>query len=193
MNKLLAIILVAAAGFVAYYRTASSGGPDLTINGNEVLLATHDLDVRFTRTDGFGDTYMLFGGTYLEHVNAIGNVFLAGLSIREARPIHRRHPDFHLCASPGASLAKKAVEDIDVVPTDGRVLRELRSTLDDFEASIRSGGDRVCVALRGSELVMTDAEIREIHESVKDKFPRQNYRLVESVERVDCKQALTGA
>jgi hypothetical protein len=191
MKKLLVVAVVAVAAWFGIRQLLPPGGPDLTISGDEVLLATGDLDVRFTKGKDFDDTYMVFGGAHVDHRNAIANVTLAGLSVRHAKPIYRRHPDFHRCASPGAALAKAKVVQLDMVPADGKALDTLRSSLEEFGDNIREGGDRVCVHLSGSRLELDSAEVREVGEEISDRFDRAEFYLVDSVRQVECVQALS--
>jgi hypothetical protein len=193
MKKLLVLLAVVVIASFAVRQLTSTKGPDLTINGDEVLLATGDLDVRFSKRGSFSDTYMVFGGGHLDHRNAVANVTLAGLSVREAKPIYRRYPDFHRCASPGAALAKDKVTQLDMVPVNGKTLRLIKSSLEDFDESIRTGGDRVCVRLRGSHLKLKSVEVREVAENVTDTFKMTDFYLVDSASRVECRQALAGA
>jgi hypothetical protein len=193
MKILLVLLAVGVAAWFAFHTFMAPGGPDLTINGDEVLLATGDLDVRFSKGKSFEDTYMVFGGMHLEHRNAVANVSLAGLSVRHARPIYSRYPDFHLCASPGAALAKDKVVSLDMVPADGETLQELTSTIEQFEDNTRNGGDRVCVRLSGSKMKLTSAEIREVGENVTETFKMSEFYLVDSASRVECQGALGGA
>jgi len=191
MKKLLIFVVVAVAAFFGVRLMLPSGAPDLTISGDEVLLATGDLDVRFTKGKDFDDTYMVFGGAHVDHRNAIANVTFAGLSVRHAKPIYRRHPDFHRCASPGAVLAKSKVVQLDMVPADGKALDRLRSSLEDFSDNIRDGGDRVCVHLSGSRLELDSAEVREVGEEISERFDRADFYLVDSVRQVECEQILS--
>jgi hypothetical protein len=193
MKALLALLFVGVAGWFVYQMIGASGGPDLKFEGDEVLLATGDLDVRFSKGKTFEDTYMVFGGLHLEHRNAVANISLAGLSMRHAKPIHRRFPDFDRCASPGASLAKDKVTSLDMVPADGETLKVLASTLKEFEKNIQEGGDRVCVQLSGTKLNLTSAEIREVGENVTETMKMSDFYLVDSASRVECKEALGGA
>lgn len=193
MKKLLILAFVAAAGWFGIRQLLPSGAPDLTISGDEVLLATGDLDVRFTKGEDFDDTFMVFGGAHVDHRNAIANVTLAGLSVRHAKPIYRQHPDFDRCASPGAALAESKVVQLDMVPVDGDVLETLESSLEDFSDSLRSGGDRVCLHLSGSRLQLASAEVREVGEEISDRFDRAEFYLVDSVRRVECAQVLREA
>ena len=117
MKAVLVLLVVGVVGWFAFQAFMAPGGPDLTINGDEVLLATGDLDVVFSKGKTFEDTYMVFGGGHLEHRNALANVSIAGLSMRHAKPIARRYPDFDRCASPGAEKA--------AIPS--RVMRGFRS------------------------------------------------------------------
>jgi hypothetical protein len=187
---LLAIVVVAGLGIRQLMKPSA---PDLTIRGDEVTLATGDLDVRFSKGKSFEDTFMVFGGGHLEHRNAIANVSLAGLSVSHAKRIQRQYPDFHRCASPGAALAKDRVVDLDMVPADAETLSQLVSTLEEFDDSINNDGDRVCVHLRGAHMKLTSAEIREVGENVTDTFQMTDFYLVDSARRVVCQEALAGA
>ena len=193
MKKILVILVVAAAAWFGIRQILSSKGPDLTIDGDEVLLATGDLDVRFAKGKPFDDTYMVFGGGHLDHRNAIANVTLAGLSLRDAKPIYQRYPDFHRCASPGAMQAKDKVVQLDMVPVDTEALTILRSSLEEFEDNIRNGGDRVCVRLQGSRMTLTSAEVRQVGEEITDQIQMTDFYLVDSASRVECRQVLGDA
>ena len=193
MKRVLALLAVVGAVWFGIHMASSPKGPDLTIGADEVLLATGDLDVRFTKGKSFEGTYMVFGGGNLDHRNALANVSLAGLSVRHAKTIHRQYPDFHRCASPGASLAKDKVVSLDIVPADGETLGLLRSTLEDFDDSIQSGGDRVCVELHGTRLKLASVEVREVGEDVTDTVQMTKFYLVDSVSRVDCREAMRDA
>lgn len=193
MKRALVLLALAGAVWFGIHMASSPKGPDLTIGSDEVLLATGDLDVRFNRGKPFDGTYMVFGGGSLDHPNALANISLAGLSVRHAKAIHSRYPDFHRCASPGAPLAKEKVVSLDIVPADGETLGRLRSTLEDFDDSIRNGGDRVCVELHGTRLELAGVEVREVGEDVTDTIQMTKFYLVDSVSRVDCQQAMRDA
>jgi hypothetical protein len=193
MKALLVLLAVGVAGWFAFQFLTAPGGPDLTIDGDRVLLATGDLDVEFSRGKSFEDTYMLFGGMHLEHRNAIASLSLAGLSMRHAKPIYRRFPDFDRCASKGAPLAKARVQDLNMVPADGETLQVIASTIEQFEENIRSGGERVCLQLSGSKLKLDSVEVREVGEDVTDTIKMSDFQLVESASPVNCKELLEGA
>lgn len=189
MKKLLIVLVVAALGWIAWSRLAAPDGPDLTITGSEIALATADLDVRFTRSETLDGTYMLFGGGTLDHPNAVSNVTLAGLHMKDVRRIAERYPDFYMCKSPGAPLAQKAVVDLDLVPADGKVRKTLDSALDQFESSLHSDGGRVCVSLRGEALDLKSAKIRDHDEEVTETYRQTRFYLVTSASVVDCQAA----
>jgi hypothetical protein len=192
MKKFLVVFVIAVGVLLGIRQIASSKGPDLTITGDEVLLATGDLDYRFSKGKSFDGTYMIFGGDHTDHRNAISNVILAGLNVRDAKRIHQRYPDFHRCASPGAALAKDKIVDLQMVPTDGKTLATLRSSIDEFKDSIQNDGDRVCVQLHGSRLKLTSAEVREVGESVTETIKMTNFYLIDSASHVECQQVLAG-
>jgi hypothetical protein len=115
--------------------------------------------------------------------------------MKDARPIYEKHPDFHKCASPGAARAKKAVRQMNIVPSDSYVLDLLQEALAEHARGLRHGGDRVCVRLEGAKLEMTAAMIREANVDIMDKLPSQvrtDYYLVKSAEIVEAMTALAG-
>ena len=74
-----------------------------------------------------------------------------------------------------------------------RLLDTLKSSLEEFEDNIRSGGDRVCVRVRGSRLTLTAAEIAAAGESILESYPNRNFYLIDSASRVGCREVLSGA
>ncbi len=190
MKNLIVFLAVVAVAWFGIHMATATKGPDLTISSDEILLATGDLDIRFSKEKKFEGTYMVFGGGSIDHRNAISNVALAGLSLRHAKPIQSKYPDFHRCASPGAALAKDKVVSFDIVPADGDTLEMLQSTLDDFDDSINNGGDRVCIALSGTRLKLVSAEVREVGEDVTATIQMTKFYFVDSASRVNCQEAM---
>ncbi len=189
MKKLLAVAAVGVLGWVAYSLLGGSSGPDVTIDGSEVLLKTAHLDAHFTQKRSLNGTYMLFGGGQLDHQDAVSNVTLAGLHVDDVKRIAARYPDFYMCRSEGASLAKEAVVDLDLIPADGKTRKTLGSALDQFNENIRNGGDRVCVSIQGHELDLESVEIREANEAITEHYRGNHFFLVTSASMVDCQQA----
>ena len=98
-----------------------------------------------------------------------------------------------MCSSPGAAQAKDAIGQMNIVPADSTVLKSLKEVLSAHEASIKEGGNRVCVQLEGKMLEMMSVIIRKEDEDIIDQLPKQtrkNYFFVESAEIVDTQEAL---
>lgn len=190
--KAMLVLLVLGAVIWFGFSLFGGSGPAVTLSGERVDVATEDLDFRFAKGASFDETYMIFGGGQLDHPNAVTPVTLAGLSVRHAKPIYDRFPDFHRCASPGAEMAKSKVVQVDIVPADERALNQLVSSLGEFEDNLQNGGDRVCVRLSGADLSLESAVVREAGESVNGMFDTTQFNLVESAEQVDCKSAMGG-
>jgi hypothetical protein len=172
--------------------SCSESGP--TVTTDEVIVKTANMDVHFVRVKPFAQTYMIFGGMEMNQSDAFSKVSLSGLDINTARYIYSRYPDFHQCKSPGAPLAQKGIRQLDIVPTDSQVMKDLRQTLADHETSIQQGGKRVCVRLEGEVLKLRSAIVRNINEDITDKLPAQvhhEYFFVESAEIVDPQEALS--
>jgi hypothetical protein len=159
----------------------------------ELAVETADFDVYFELLESFSETYMVFGGGQMRHQNSFSKITLSTISMEDARPIYANYPDFHKCASPGAALAKDAVGQMNIIPSDSSVLDSLKEVLSEHKASFKEGGDRVCVKLEGKMLEMTSVIVRKADEDILDQLPNQardDYFLVESAEIVDAQAAL---
>jgi hypothetical protein len=193
MRKFLRFVIPVLL-WVIFFIQCGQSGPTKT--DDEVIVKTAKMDVHFARQRAFENTYIIFGGLELTHSDAFSRISLSGLPIRAARSIYASYPDFHLCKSPGAPLAQSAVVDLDIVPASSKVLRQLKKTLAQHNASIHQGGDRVCVKLEGEMLKLTSVIVREMDENIIDQMPPQvhhDYFFVESAELIDAKEALEGS
>jgi hypothetical protein len=192
MKAILVVAVLALVGWWVFHLLAAAGGSEVSMTDSEVMLATDDLDVRFSRGESVDATYMIFGGAHTDHGNAIGKVGLSAIDVRRARPIHAKHPDFHKCKSPGARLAQNSVVQLDLVPANGKAFQKLKSAIAQFSRNLDSAGDRVCVNLQGESLKLQSVEVREEQQSLTEQFGSRDYLLVTSVDTVDCKAALGG-
>lgn len=171
------------------------GGSAPAVTDEEVLVTAGQLDVRFSRIKPFSATYMLFGGAENNHGNAFSKITLFGLEQNKAKYIHDRFPDFYKCKSPGAPLAQKETCQLDIVPADSKVLKNLKKSLAEFNKSLENDGDRVCIRLKGEVLKLTSAVVREINEDITKELPPQvhkEYFFVESAEVIGFQQAIVG-
>ena len=195
MKKLILFILIAMAVYGLYYAWSEGLGPfkgsgNITISGDEVTVHRADLEGTFIATDVLSDTYMLFGGTYTAHKNAISPILMAGLAIEEAKGIYESYPDFFMCGSPGASLAKSLISDLIIIPFSSPVLRTLKDAIDIFKQNIGIGGERVCVALEGEQLEMQSVILKQTKEEIGHRFGQKRFYLVRLAEQVECKSLL---
>jgi hypothetical protein len=192
MKQTKCLILILAVVFL-FVNCGGESGP--TVTDNEVIVETGTLDVHFSRVKPFAQTYLIFGGIEMKQSDAFTKVSLSGLEVDIARSIHARYPDFHLCKSPGASLAQKALRQLDIVPADSEVMEVLRKTLADHQTSIGEGGKRTCVRLGGEVLKLDSAIVRQNSQDITNELPPQmhhEYYFVKSAEMVDAQQALAG-
>jgi hypothetical protein len=164
------------------------------ISDNEVIVRTGSMDVHLSRGKPFAQTYLIFGGMELKQDDAITKISLSGLEIPTARFIHSRYPDFYACKSPGASLAQKALRQLDIVPADPTVLGTLREALAAHQLGTQPGGKRACVRLEGEALKLESAIVRQNDLDVTNELPpqmRHAYYFVKSAEMVDAREALS--
>jgi hypothetical protein len=166
-----------------------------TITDKEVIVKTNSMDVHFSRVRSFGNSYIIVGGAEITHGDAFSKITLAGLDINTARNIYSMYPDFHLCKSPGASMAQTATLDFDIVPANSKVMKNLRKTLKKHHEMIHNDGDRVCVKLEGMVMKLTSVTVRELNKDITGELPPQvhrDYFLVTSAELLDSKEMLEG-
>ena len=191
------IVVILAAVFVmrGYWQRSAKEAVAFT-EDNELYVEAGELDVYFELLEPFSETYMLFGGNRETHKSAFNEFSLFVISMADARPIYQEHPDFFMCASPGAPRAKKAVQAMNIIAADSDVLQALNEAVSEFNNSIGKGGDRVAVYLEGAKLEMTAAIVRKADEDMLDRLPqpsRSDYFLVEFAEMVDAQAALEGS
>lgn len=191
-NSMLAAVTVFAA--VTVVGGCGRTGLAVSSSGTDTVVQTADLEVRFRRSQPWSETYMVFGGLAVDQKNAVSNVTIAGLNLDDARRIHSRYPDFHLCSSPGAQAAQSMTEQLNLIPSDSGVLEELRAALRDHEASLRSGDERVCVRVEGAVLELESVRLRADGTDITSQSPfeRLGFFLVSSAERIDAASALAG-
>lgn len=199
MGRILFLLLCAAAiGMVATNRVSLASldprSVGTTIEGRRVLRTADQVEARFTRLGAIDDTYMLFGGDARQRKNQITHAHLAGLRIGHARSIAVRHPDFHLCKSPGAAEAMRLVQPMDFVAADRASRATVVRALDLFEDRLRSGGERTCLHVRGAELALESVRIPEMNEDMTDEmrpaFAQSRFVLVEHASVEDCQPLL---
>ena len=87
--------------------------------------------------------------------NSMSNVTLATLSIERAAVLNRAYPDFTKCASAGAKKAQRAIMTTNFVAVDGAARKVLRKAVDLHKRSVANGGDRICVAVEGEQLSLS--------------------------------------
>ncbi|MFH1755289.1 MAG: hypothetical protein ABIA59_06255 [Candidatus Latescibacterota bacterium] len=185
--SLLAVVMLTTLCML----NCSQSAPSLT--DDEVLVAAGQLDIRFARIKPFSSTYLLFGGAENNHSNSFTKITLFGLEQNKAKFIHARYPDFYKCKSPGAPIAQKECCQLDIVPADSKVLKNLKRSLAEFDKSIKNDGDRVCVRLEGEVLKLTSALLREMNEDITKELPPQahkEYFFVTSAQVLKFQEAL---
>jgi hypothetical protein len=193
MRLLVLAALVLAAAYVLTNRVGTNPlSPQL--KGGEVTVESRQMRVRFQRGTGLDEAYMLFGGDASERSGHFSNVLLSGLAERHVYPIAQRYPDFYLCRSPGAESAKRLVETMSLIGGDGRTRKTLLEALRLYEESIRSGGERTCVHLKGEQLHLVAAQSIpgdiDLTEPIRKGHRTLDFYLIEHAEIVPC-QTLT--
>lgn len=198
MGRLLLLLLLAAAGGWIYTNGIQlTPGVATRVEGRKVVLDAGDLEVRYSRLGPVDETWMLFGGDATQRRNSPTHATLAGLPIISARAIARRHPDFHLCRSPGADDAKRLTESLAFVAENGAALAELREAHALFQERLHGGGERTCVSVRGAQILFDSARLGPDGQDGKDLsgqlgpfLSQAKLVLAEQVEIQDCQALL---
>jgi hypothetical protein len=191
MNTKTVLLLATFAILVFYYyQYGGRSGQTLTFEGNVMTVTAGDLEGRLLAEEDYAGTLMLFGGTELPHRNAISPLFLAALDVVDAGPIYAQFPDFHLCNSPGAELAKPLVQDVNIIPSNRATRTSLVNALREFRQNLRAGGERVCMAVSGRSARLLAVRIPAHDIDITREFPDQLYLLVSDAEKVDCRAVL---
>jgi len=191
---LVLLILVGVGGYYVWKGDLGRIGASSNVEvlSDEVIVNAGDIKASFIDNGSFYGDYMLFGGTYVAHKNAVGPVLLSGLDIEDAKQIYRDYPNFHRCSSPDASLAKPLVQDLNVVPKDSSITGKLKESLREFNRNInmKDGGERVCISIAGNELEMESAKITKDNIDVTNTFKMKHFQLVHNIEMVECASLL---
>jgi hypothetical protein len=190
MNKLLCSIAVGIAAVGLYSLVAVAEDTGVRVDGSAVLVATKDLDARFTIEREVERGFMVFGGTAVPHENAVARVTLAGLDLAVARRIHSTYPDFHRCSSGGARHAQSSIDELHLVPRNGRVLKALEKALRRHEESLAGDGHRVCLYVTGARLALESVKVREVGHDLTSRFRGGEFYLIDAVDLVDGETAL---
>ncbi len=190
------LLVIAGVLFLAYWATGivvgQTGVP--RVEGGTVHLDTDDLEVRFATLGPVSESYMLFGGNNEQPRNSLTHATMATLEISHARLIHERYPDFHMCKSPGAAKAKRLIETVSFLAAGRRARNALVEAVDLNEERVRSGGERTCLTVSGSELSLDAVRLKQNSEDItselRPKLARTRMVLAESAEIVDCQPLL---
>jgi hypothetical protein len=189
LRFVILVSLLAAAAYVLSNRVASNPlSPELT--RHEVTVQSRLNKVSFQRGLPLDDAYMVFGGNAAEQSGHFVNVLLSGLAQRHVSLISRRYPDFTQCRSPGAASAKQALEHLALIGRDGRTRNTLLEALSLHEESLRGGGERTCVSLRGQRLHLTSARAVsadvDLTEAIRNGHRQTDFYLVDEAAIIPC-------
>ena len=190
MKAVFAVIVIALAALGFYNRFVKDPLKHITVENDMVTIDADDYVVKFSASEEFQETYMLFGGEYFKDKKLISPIIMYGLKLVDARDIYKRYPDFYRCKSPGASLAQPKVGALNLIPVNNEVLDELRESIEEFDDNLANDGNRVCVSLAGKTLDMQSAEVPGQNIDIKDQLQPRTFHLIDSSKRINCKNLL---
>ena len=190
------IILAGLISLAIYsYKNYSPSGPSVEVTEDAIVRDTGQLVAHFQRRDTLSGAYMIFGGNIDRKLpNSFSDVSLAALNIDDASNIHSRYPDFHKCKSPGASIAQGLTRTLSLVTENENTYDALQESLDLHSERLQKNGDRTCVALEGSDILLSSVTLKEtggdISADVIPNFRNSHFLLVENAQLVDCQSLL---
>jgi hypothetical protein len=189
MGRFIVFAVLVAGGYYLWTHMGS-GGPEVQMDGGQVVLDTGELEVRFLTLGSRSESFMVFGGHNKPMKNSFSHVTLAGLPIPDAQAINSRFPDFHMCKSPGAKQAQRLTETLQLIGADSSTRSALSEAVDLHDERIRKGGERTCVSVRGRELSIASVHVKEqamdITSDVAPKFGNMPFYLADHAEILDC-------
>jgi hypothetical protein len=192
VGRLLAIVLFLAAGF--WLVNVIDPNSAVRVDGRQVTVQTDDFEARFARLGPISESYMIFGGTNDQPKNSVMHASVATLAMRHAELIHQSYPDFQKCSSPGAAQAKRWIDQMNFIGANRSARKGLIEAIDLHDRSLRSGGERVCLKVSGSELTLESLHLRadgsDATRQVGPAFGRMKFYLAEEVELPDCRSYL---
>jgi len=120
------------------------------LSGDTLTVDKGSTHAEFSLETPIEDTFMLFG------IQAKGadyqDGYLAAIPLTTVRKLKERYADIDSCKGDGASVARGHVQNLHPVGSSSEVMQALRAAYEQYLAAQRSGGDRICVHLRGQKL-----------------------------------------
>jgi len=166
----------------------------IELDGAMVLRTSDDLEARFTRMGHFDDTLMLLGGVTPPLRNAVQHARLTGLPIRDARELAVHAADLHLSNSEGTEQAMDRADSLDLIAGDRISRAAIENALSEVQDMKRSGGERPCLYVRGSHLLLDEIDVpgekKGLSTDAARAFARSRFVLVEEARLEDCEALL---
>lgn len=193
MKKILIILII--IGFAYYVVNRQSNTVEIDISNEQIIKDKQDLKATFSLIDSYYSSYMIFGGNADHKLrNSFSDFSLAALPIEMASSIAQQYPDFHMCKSPGASMAQGKIQTLSLIAKNNQVANVLEEVLSLHNESIYDDGERVCIELEGSSIEPEKMIHKDTNTDVsKDVIPslsNLDYYFIESASIVECTSLL---
>jgi hypothetical protein len=189
------IILFAVVLGLFVYMSMSGQEISLQTTASGTVRQTDDLEVLFNPQESLYETFMIFGGHVDRKLrNSFSDYSMGALEIGEATLIQAKHPDFHLCRSPGATLAQSKIRNLTLVMENPQAAEIVEDSIELHNERLAEGGDRTCIELRGNRVEPVTVRLREdgtdISQDILPKLRNLTYYLIEGAEIRDCRTLL---
>jgi hypothetical protein len=146
------LMIVLAAGAAFWWYRAAHQAPQLVVSPTAVQWRMGDQVSEYAPGRNVRETYMVFGAN-AEPTN-LASAWFAGLPLARARDIHRRYPDFHRCASPGAHEAQDAIVSLRLIASAAGTDAKFALAAADHERRFAAKENRLCVKVAGRLLAL---------------------------------------
>jgi hypothetical protein len=152
---LFLLVVVVGLHFAAKY--VRSNPLDPVVVRDEVVVDTHEHEVRLAREGPIAGTYLVTAVRSTDWTDEPANVALSLIGFAETREYLRANPQFHRYGSlPGLQL-ENASATFWVIAANRLSYGKLRGLIDLIDERARQNGERVCITIAGDSLRVTGA------------------------------------
>jgi hypothetical protein len=192
--KTLIVLLVVVIGIFIY---TQNQGDAITVELAETgpIKHTNDFELRFTPKESLKGTFMIFGGHIDRKLqNSFSDYSLGALEINDAILLQQKYPDFHLCKSPGATIAQQKVRNLALIMENQQAADTVEDSISLHSERLAEDGERTCIKLHGTHLEPRSVELLangvDISKEIMPKLHNVSYYLIDSAEIRDCRSLL---
>jgi len=150
---MLAICLFLAV-MTGYARSSKPGV--VKTEANSLTVDKGSYHMVFRKGDALGDEAQMVFGIQVSGDDAGDDAYLAIIPMTTVRSLKARYADIDSCKGNGAYAARSHIQNVKLYGLSAEARNGLRQAYDSDQSAQRTGGDRICVQLRGHRLSYVD-------------------------------------